>query len=128
MNAHFTRTEKKLWKNWKSAFKNKISRQGIVFQNLISIISLKNKLIIITKNNHSIQRYSFPQNRFYGRWSSQRPTVRLGVKTKMIGLARAWRTYSKLKILHFEFYISSELFPQTRHLQLQSASERPCTL
>ena len=71
----------------------KFQGKQLYFKKLISIISFKNKLIIITKNNHSIQRYYFPQNRFYGRWSSQRPTVRLGVKTKMIGLARAWRRH-----------------------------------
>ena len=40
------------------------------------LIDVKMKLRIITKNMQSIQRLSFPQNRFYGLWSSQRPPVR----------------------------------------------------
>ena len=74
------------FKNWKSAFENKIffkARNGFLLI-LISIIGVKMKSRIITKNIKSIQQCIFRKDRFYDVWSSQRPPVSVRVHKLLI--------------------------------------------
>ena len=58
------------------------------FKNTISKKRVENKFRMIRKILQSIQRYSFPQNNIYGRWSSERQPDVVGVNdTKLFEAA-----------------------------------------